>query len=55
MVGVRLMNSTSIVERVIIVYFFDFQVIGQPVKNAIWSLVDIRVIRSSAKLVSLYA
>src|SRR6266699_704676 len=53
-VGVRLMNSASVVEIVTIVYFLDFQMIGQPVKKTIWPLMETFVRRSFANDMSPY-
>src|SRR6266699_167403 len=53
-VGVRLMNSASVVEIVTIVCFLDFQMIGQPAKKTIWPLVETFVRRSSANDASPY-
>src|SRR6266566_1986090 len=53
-IGVRLMNSASVVEIVTIVCFRFFQIIGQPVKKTIWLLMETFMSRSSANDASPY-
>src|SRR6266566_5314220 len=53
-VGMRLMNSASVVEIVTIVCFLDFQMTGQPAKKTIWPLIETLVKRSSVNDTSLY-
>src|SRR6266566_1720752 len=52
-IGVRLMNSVSMVEIVTIVCFLDFQMIGQPAKKTTWPPIKTFVKRSSANDTSL--
>src|SRR6266699_3645832 len=53
-VGVKLMNSASMVEIVTIVCFWLFQMIGQPAKKTIWPPIETLVSKSFANDASPY-